>query len=227
VQFRIDGTNAGAPASLAAGVAGYSTAAIPHGSHSISAAFPGDSNFSGSTNSLAANQVINTPPVAGADSIQRIGTNGTKVPISSLLTNDTDADGDLISFISVNATSANGGTVVSNSGWIFYTPPAGSTNADSFTYNISDGFASVPGTVNVSVVTDLGPSPNLTINVLSNGVYSIRGDGIPGRAYRIQWSANPGPVWQDLGSSIADTNGIFGLIDSGVSTQRYYRSVYP
>jgi hypothetical protein len=212
---------------LAAGVAAFSTAAIPHGSHVVSAAFPGDSNFWGSTNSLPANQVINTPPVAGTDSIQRLGTNGTKVQISSLLTNDTDADGDLVSFISVNPASANGGTVLSNSGWIFYTPPAGSTNADSFTYNISDGYASVAGTVNVSVLADLGPSPNLTINVLSNGVYAIRGDGIPGRSYRIQWSDNPGPVWQDLGCSIADTNGIFGLIDSGVSTMRYYRSVYP
>ena len=227
VQFRIDGTNSGAPTPLAAGVAVYSTAAIPHGSHSISAAYAGDSNFWGSTNSLAPNQVINTPPVAGADSLQRVGTNGTKVPISSLLTNDTDPDGDLISFVSVNATSANGGTVLSNSGWIFYTPPAGSTNADSFTYNISDGFASVAGTVNVSVLADNGPSPNLTINVLSNGVYAIRGDGIPGRTYRIQWSSNPGPVWQDLGSSMADTNGIFGLTDSAGSTQRYYRSIYP
>jgi len=51
------------------------------------------------------------------------------------LANDSAGDaGDTLSLASVAATSANGGSVGQSNGWIFYTPLAGQTNADSFTY---------------------------------------------------------------------------------------------
>src|SRR5207245_862634 len=99
----------------------------------------GDQNFFGTTNNLSPNQVINTLPIPGPVVLQRYPTAGVKVSIETLLNNASDADGDAISFVNVDTTSANGGTLTTSNGWIFYTPPAGFTNSDTFTYTISDG----------------------------------------------------------------------------------------
>jgi hypothetical protein len=228
VQFKVGGTNAGSPAPLNSGAASFMTASLAHGSHTISAEYAGDANFAGATNTLSPSQLIDTPPVAGPDSLQYSGTNGAKISIATLLTNDSDADGDSITFVGVSAASAHGGTVVSNGGWIFYTPPPGFTNSDTFSYTISDGLAApVTGVVTANFFVDNGPSPNLTISVLTNGVYAIRGNGIPGRIYRIQSSATSSGGWQDLGTATADSFGVFQLIDPNGSRQRFYRSVYP
>ncbi len=66
VQFRIDGSPAGAPVALSSGSASYSTDTLTHGSHSVSAEYAGDGNFGGSTNSPALSQTIDQPPTAGA-----------------------------------------------------------------------------------------------------------------------------------------------------------------
>ena len=55
-------------------------------------------------------QVINTPPVAGADTIERYASQGVKVRLSTLLANDSDADGDTLT-VTVATNSANGGTI--------------------------------------------------------------------------------------------------------------------
>jgi hypothetical protein len=228
VQFRLDGAAAGLPTALNNGAANFATSNLTHGFHTVVAEYAGDSNFIGTTNVLTPSQLINTPPVAQPDAIARSGTNGTKVAIATLLSNDSDADGDPITFIGVSSTSVNGGTVVSNSGWIYYNPPAGFTNSDSFTYTISDGFAApVTGIVTVNIAVDNGPSPNLTIVALGGAVYQISGNGIPGRTYRMQYSDTAGGSWLPLGSPTADTNGLFQITDSSGSPQRFYRSVYP
>ena len=70
--FRINGTNASGPLSLSGGVAGYSTTNLAHGTHTIAAEYAGDGNFTGTTNLLSPAQLINTPPVAGPCTIERI-----------------------------------------------------------------------------------------------------------------------------------------------------------
>jgi hypothetical protein len=171
----------------------------------------------------------NILPIAGADTIERDPTNSVKVSIATLLSNDTDADGDPISFLGVSATSVNGGTVVSNSNWIFYTPALGWTDTDTFTYTISDGRgAPVIGTVTVNVRYDSGPSPNLVITHQGGSSYRVRGDGIPNRTYRVQYAEDVDhPDWQTLGPATADANGVFEIVDTAGSPQRFYRSVYP
>ncbi len=230
VRFLIDGVLAGSPVTLSGGTATYSTASLSHGTHSVTAEYAGDGNFTGATNVLSPNQLINAPPVAGIDVVLRDPTNGVKVPIAALLTNDFDADGDPITCISVSATSANGGTVVKSGSWVFYTPAPGFTNSDTFTYTISDGLAASPitGTVAVNIRVDNGPSQNLTIHDLGGGAYLIRGDGIPERAYHLQYADDAqGINWQPLGEATADPNGLFQFTDLSGSSQRFYRSVYP
>jgi hypothetical protein len=142
-----------------------------------------------------------------------------------------DSDGDVLSLVSAGPTSAQGGTVTTNGSWIFYTPPPGFTNADSFTYTISDGRgAPVTGSVMVRIKEDIVPSPNLTITDLGDGSFRIRGDGIPDRIYRIQFTEDvDAPNWQTLGSATANEVGQFELMDTPPvgSPQRFYRSIYP
>lgn len=229
VQFKMDGANAPSPVSLSGGAAGYSITNLAHGTHAVVAEYAGDGNFTGTTNWLSPDQLINTPPVAGPDMAERDPTDGVKVSVGTLLSNCSDADGDPISFLGVSATSANSGTVVSNGGWVFYTPAPGFTNSDTFTYTISDSWgAPVTGTVTVNIRTNNGPSPDLTISDLGNGWYAIRGDGIPDRTYRIQFADKLQPTnWATLGAASADLSGVFQFIDTNGVPQRFYRSVYP
>ena len=229
VNFRVDGTVVGS-GMLSGGVATFSTSALAHGSHGVVAEYAGSQNFAGSTASLAQSQFINTPPVAGADTIQRYPNSTVKVRVSTLLANDSDADGDPLNF-TASLTSGNGGTITVAGGWVIYTPAAGFTNADSFTYTITDGQGgSATGTVTVAIQTDENPSLNLTITSLGNNTYRIDGDGIPGRTYRLQFSDSANPLnWQDLPSAsvTADSLGRFTYTDMSSGDLRFYRSVNP
>lgn len=229
VQFRIDGVDAGAPVALENGTAIYASSSLGHGSHTIEAAYAGDADFEASSGELDPDQLINTPPVAGPDTIERDPAGGTKVSIDALLSNDSDADADTVTFLGVSPTSAHGGIVTSADSWIFYSPAPGFTDPDSFTYTIGDGFAGpLTGTVTVAIRVDDGPSQNLTIQDLGNGSYQVRGDAIPERTYRIQFTTDLGnPGWQTLGTVAADVFGVFVFIDTSGSSTRFYRSVYP
>ena len=229
VNFKIDGNPAGS-GTLSSGSATFSTTNLSHASHTVLAEYAGDLNFVGTTNSLAQNEVINTPPVAGNDTIYRNPTTSAKVRLATLLSNDSDADGDTLT-ITVGAASASNATIRVSGGWVFYTPPSGFTNADSFTYSITDGHGgSATGTVTVALLIDNTPSQNLTITALGSGSYSINGNGIPGYTYRLQYSDSSSPFnWLDItnGSVTADDTGKFQYTDTGASAMRYYRSVYP
>ena len=229
VNFRIDGSVAGS-GTLTAGIASCSTASLSHTTHTVVAEYAGDGNFLGTTNSLAPDQNINSAPVAGSDSLVRYATQGVKVRLATLQTNDSDDDSDALSVV-VSSTSASNATVTVVSGWVFYTPAAGFTNADSFTYTIDDGHGgSATNTVAVGIQVDNDPGQNLTIVSLDNNSVLIQGSGIPGRTYRMQSTESLSPVnWQDLtgGALTADSNGRFQYTDSSVSSQRYYRTVYP
>ena len=72
-----------------------------------------------------------------------------------LLGNDTDAENDLLTIISVASASSEGGSIVDNlDGTFSYTPPAGFSGADTFMYTVADGYIpAVSGSVNVTVET--------------------------------------------------------------------------
>jgi hypothetical protein len=229
VNFRIDGNVAGS-GPLIGGVATFTTSTLAHGTHTVVAEYAGSTDFAGTSSTLSPVQSINTPPVAGADSIERYATQGVKVRLSTLQANDSDADGDTIN-ISVASSSANAGTITVSDGWVFYSPANGFTSADTFTYSLDDGHGgSATGTVTVSIKTDDAVGGNLTIADLGNNSFLIRGSGIPGRTYRLQYSDTANPyVWQDLagGSVTADSSGAFQFTDTSAVPARVYRSVYP
>ena len=243
VDFRINGLIAGS-GTLSGGVATFETSSLAHGAHTVVAEYAGDGNFTGTTTTLTPALMINSAPVAGADTIERYPTQGVKVKLATLLANDTDADSDTLT-ATVSTTSANGGTITVANGWVFYTPAEGNMSADSFTYTIVDGYGGTStGTVTVSIKVDNDPGQNLTIAAVPEqpGSYLITGSGIPGRTYHVQTATTLTPTadWEEVpsgsmstGSSsvMADVNGVFQFTYTDQSqppaSVRYFRTVYP
>ncbi len=93
-------------------------------------------------------QAPNRPPLAANDSYEVL--TGSSGNLFAVLANDSDPDGDSLS-ISAVSTPAQGTANLSN-GQVSYTPAAGFSGADSFSYTISDGHGgSATATVSVTV----------------------------------------------------------------------------
>jgi large repetitive protein len=177
-------------------------------------------NFSFTNGTLSSNIAVGTirvtevndPPVAVNDTAS---TNEDTAVTISVLTNDTDLDGDPLT---VTAATASNGTVVRNAnGTITYTPNANFNGTDTITYTISDGRGgtstatvtvtiapvndapvignesiaikenSGPTIVNV-LANDSDPDGTLTVSAVSatNGVATINPDGT------VSYTPNPG-----------------------------------
>ena len=92
---------------------------------------------------------VNRAPVANEDA----ASTDVDTPVTvDVLANDSDADGDVLTIDAFDATSTGGGTVDCTT-TCDYTPAAGFTGDDSFTYTIVDGFGgSATATVTVTVI---------------------------------------------------------------------------
>ena len=231
VQFLVTGAALGAPVPLVGGVASVGTAALASGTYPVTAEYGGDANFAGATSPLIPDQVVHAGPTTVDYVLPRFPTVGAKVRIATLLANDFDPD-DTISLQSVSPTSAQGGTVVVNGLWIFYTPPAGFTNADSFTYVVVDTFGFVAtGNVLIPIFVDLAQLANVVATEpVGDGDFRTRFLGVPNRAYTVQFAEDLEiPNWTTLGTATAEFLGAFEFTDSppAISPPRYYRSTYP
>lgn len=115
--------------------------------------------------SVAAIGGSNSPPVAANDSVNTV--QGAAVTIA-VLSNDSDADGGLDpTAVAVQSAPANGAAAVNADGSITYTPDAGFTGADTFTYTVADddGETSNAATVTVTVIPgDVNNSPPAALN---------------------------------------------------------------
>ncbi len=96
---------------------------------------------------------VNDAPVTGANTASVVSGSSVTLSAASLLANDTDVDGDPLSIVSVAMGATPHGTVQLINGSVVYTPTAGYSGADSFTYFVTDGHVTQPvaGTVNVTV----------------------------------------------------------------------------
>ncbi|PTN12512.1 cadherin-like domain-containing protein [Nitrosomonas aestuarii] len=96
--------------------------------------------------------LVNAAPVAEDDSA--VTAQDTSV-IIDVLSNDSDPDGDLLSVAQLGA-ALHGSVVQNANGTLTYTPDAGFSGADSFTYTVSDGVDTGGATVNITVQAATG-----------------------------------------------------------------------
>jgi hypothetical protein len=99
-------------------------------------------------------EAVNDDPVAVDDTGNTTVDNALTI---DALANDLDVDGDTLQITAV--TDGSNGTVENNGdGTVTYTPGAGFTGSDSFTYTIGDGAGGAPSTATVTVAVLAGPN---------------------------------------------------------------------
>jgi cysteine-rich repeat protein len=97
---------------------------------------------------------VNDAPMAEADQLDGSATSATTVMPATLLANDLDVDGDVLTLIAVG--NATRGTISLINGVITYTPPGGFTGPMTWSYTVSDGVLTAQGQVTMT----LGSSMN-------------------------------------------------------------------
>ncbi|MEO7910466.1 MAG: tandem-95 repeat protein [Roseiflexaceae bacterium] len=95
---------------------------------------------------------VNDPPIAANDTASTPIDTVLSIPVATLLSNDTDIEGDSLTVSDVRGNSARGGQVMRIGSSVVYTPPAHFSGVDSLIYTLSDGNGGTDsGTVTVIV----------------------------------------------------------------------------
>ncbi len=104
---------------------------------------------------------VNDAPTATADSFIVLKDRTLNVGAPGVLLNDNDVDGDPLTAVKVD-TAAHGVVTVAADGSFSYSPAAGYTGPDAFSYRVSDGTASSPTRVVSLSVRAIPPVPTPT-----------------------------------------------------------------
>ncbi|MCI0559674.1 MAG: cadherin-like domain-containing protein [Nitrososphaera sp.] len=173
-------------------------------------------------------------PQAFSDDLERPRDAAVKVDELKLIDNDFDMENDLLTITAVESPLASGATVIHEEGVVYYSPPPGFNEPDSFTYTVSDGFGGTStATVSVSVrPPDTGPAKNL-LSLEFVGVplhIHLRFSTLPGKIYQVQMSTNL-IDWFVIGSATAGLNGMLTFDDNDPTITeasiRFYRLHLP
>lgn len=156
---------------------------------------------------------VNRPPVANPDNVTNVPSGVLEIPIASLATNDTDADGNLVTVSGVNLTTTNGITLVTNATSIFYSNSV--SVSDRFFYVISDGSGgSATGVVQIAASPVVNQPPTIstqpqsqTVKIGSNVTFTVVAAGTPAPAY--QWRFNNVDIPGAFASSFVRSNAQF------------------
>ena len=170
---------------------------------------------------------VNDPPVAATDGPYSTP-EGTALVLSApgVLANDTDVEGDPLTAVKLS-NPAHGTLVLNVNGSATYTPAAGYSGSDSFTYRASDGLAlSAPITVSITVV----PKPATTLAVTSapttidhgsryafTGVLKLGTLGLPGQTITLEQSADGTDF---SASSLTGRTGVGGAFSISAGTDQ-------
>ncbi len=148
--------------------------------------------------SIYVGEVPNDPPVAEADQAATDFEQALEIPVADLLSNDSDPEGDPISFVGVD--NAIGGSVVYQAGveLVTFTPEQGFSGSASFSYTISDGRSTAAATVSVDVADPVSPDAVFDLSTIENG------DGSLG------YVLNGANQWDQAGSAVSSAGDING-----------------
>jgi hypothetical protein len=152
---------------------------------------------------------VNRAPVAGAVSFTNDAPNVLQIPIASLISMATDADGDVLTLAGINLTTTNGVTLMTNGGFILYSNYV--SVADQLTYTLNDGHGgSVAGTVQIKA----SPAGRFAAMPVSDGdSMAFQFVGSPGQTYFLERSTNL-PTWMTIWTNIAPGTGLFNYTDN-------------
>ncbi|MEP6514877.1 DUF4347 domain-containing protein, partial [Microcoleus vaginatus] len=151
---------------------------------------------------------VNNFPVAVNDNYSVLHDKVLSVAVPGVLGNDFDPDLDTLSAALVTAPT-NGTIAFNKSGDFTYTPKAGFSGIDTFTYSVSDGAATLPATVNINV-TNFPPIVQAdNYSVLHDKVLSVAVPGVLGNDFD--------PDLDTLSAALvtAPTNGTIAFNKSG------------
>jgi hypothetical protein len=228
VQFLVDGQVFGWPLPLSGGLARLSTANLTHGLHSVCVQYTSDGNFNSSTNTLNGALLVNSAPVAGPMTLSTARNQAASLSLDTVLAKCSDPEQDALSITSVNAISAQGGTVVLGAVCITYTPPSNYSGPDSFTFTVQDAYAaSATGTISVTVRPPIPPLLS-AITRQADGNVKLSASGEPNQAYLVQAGTDL-VNWSVISTNTADTNGavLFLDLDATNYSTRFYRLAVP
>jgi len=186
-------------------------------------------NRAGAVTSSIVTLTVNQLPVAAPDYFVCKGTSPLKISVASLLQNDSDPDGDVLSLFYSGPFTYNQGTAMLSGAFIYYTPPAGYSNAtDQFDYAIRDGRNGIA----VSTVTiRFASPPTLTGTMLPEGFQVMSSDAVAGVTYLLQAGTNTTATvsWQTIGTNVPASDGPIQFLDSDATNlpARLYRVLMP
>jgi Bacterial Ig domain/Bacterial Ig-like domain (group 1) len=185
------------------GITPNGSCTAPDCSASVAGAHTVTTSYGGKTDT-ATLTVGNNPPVANDDSttvLENAGSTGVDVRA-----NDTDADSDPLTVVSVSNPPHGTASVDGDSLGVHYQPDANYSGADSFTYTITDGTDTASATVNVTV-TWVNQAPTFAKGADQNVLENVGAKSVSGWATAI----SPGPGNGDVGQTVhfnvtGDTN---------------------
>jgi autotransporter-associated beta strand protein len=153
---------------------------------------------------------VNRSPVPGP-TLTFTNTPGAQlqIPIASLTAGALDPDGDAVTLSSINVTTTNGVTLVTNDTTIFYSNNA--NPADSFNYTISDGHGGNATGAVVIAASTIGQF--ISPPSVSASSVTLHFAGGPGLTYYLERSINLPPDWLTISTNIVPVNGIVDYID--------------
>lgn len=175
---------------------------------------------------------VNAPPVAAPDLFRVPAGQSVKLPIASILQNDSDPDGDDFAITTFSLTTRKG-IPISHVGNLLFLSLPDSAQDDNFEYSVEDVYgATTTGTVELMVEAKT-PRMDLvaTIERMQEdpSLFRIVFNGIPGIRYRIEYadSFSVSANWATLGFATADSSGQVSYIDKPGIQSRFYRLAYP
>jgi hypothetical protein len=173
---------------------------------------------------------FNNPPIAFDDVRSHPPDTAINLTTSSLLANDFEPEGDTVSIIAADATSAAGATVAFDGQTLVYTPPAGLLSSDHFKYTIADANGDVAtATVTMVIAPPIANQPlnTVTLTPQSDGKMLVRFRQQPGaNDYVIEFTNDLNSEWLVLQDVHARADGIVELlIDPSLNEQTFFRAV--
>lgn len=183
--------------------------------------------FSASTNT--ARFVTNHLPVVADMQAWVVAGSVLVLPIPSLLSLGSDADGDILSFGKVTSPTTNGASVsLTPTNTLVYTPVAGATCADRIDFTLDDKRSGLgDGRVFVTVLPTNALRCTSVSATIAGEAFCTAWAGVPGFNYAIEYAPTMNGPWTWYENKNAGTNGFFRMTPFVSRTTTFFRIRYP